>query len=157
MLFIRGNAISGALTISGTSQFPNPPIIVGITKKKIIMKAWAVTITLYSWSSPSRDPAFPSSSRIKADSAVPRKADQTPNTKYKDPISLWLVDMAHRSHQAVIVGFLRADLAAFLKANPSVVNFIFFLQKKYLLKTLFGRIRSSFSRQENINYNLPGI
>ena len=65
--------------------------------------------------------------------------------------------MAHRSHQAVIVGLLRADLAAFLKSNPSVVNFIFFLQKKYLLKTLFGRIRSSFSRQENINYNLPGI
>lgn len=46
ILFIRGNAMSGALTIRGTSQFPNPPIIVGITKKKIIIKAWAVTITL---------------------------------------------------------------------------------------------------------------
>jgi len=39
MLFIRGKAISGAFTISGTSQFPNPPIIVGITKKKIIINA----------------------------------------------------------------------------------------------------------------------
>lgn len=48
MLFIRGNAMSGALTIRGTSQFPNPPIIVGITKKKIMIKACAVTITLYS-------------------------------------------------------------------------------------------------------------
>jgi len=39
ILFIRGKAISGALTIKGTSQFPNPPIIVGITKKKIMIKA----------------------------------------------------------------------------------------------------------------------
>lgn len=46
ILFIRGKAISGAPSISGTNQFPNPPIINGITIKKIIMKAWAVTITL---------------------------------------------------------------------------------------------------------------
>ena len=46
MLFMRGNAMSGAPIISGTSQFPNPPIIIGITMKKIITKAWAVTITL---------------------------------------------------------------------------------------------------------------
>ena len=46
MLFIRGNAMSGGPIISGTSQFLNPPIIMGITIKKIIMKAWAVTITL---------------------------------------------------------------------------------------------------------------
>lgn len=56
MLFKRGNAISGAPNIKGTSQFPNPPIIIGITRKKIITKAWAVTITLYSWSSPRRAP-----------------------------------------------------------------------------------------------------
>lgn len=46
ILFIRGKAISGLLTIRGRSQFPNPPIIIGITKKKIITKACAVTITL---------------------------------------------------------------------------------------------------------------
>lgn len=46
ILFIRGNAISGAPIISGTSQFPKPPIIIGMTIKKIITKAWAVTITL---------------------------------------------------------------------------------------------------------------
>jgi hypothetical protein len=46
MLFIRGNAMSGAPSIKGTSQFPKPPIIIGITIKKIMMKAWAVTITL---------------------------------------------------------------------------------------------------------------
>lgn len=46
ILFMRGNAMSGAPIIRGTSQFPNPPIMMGITIKKIITKAWAVTITL---------------------------------------------------------------------------------------------------------------
>ena len=46
ILFIRGNAISGAPIISGTSQVPNPPIIIGITMKKIMTNAWAVTTTL---------------------------------------------------------------------------------------------------------------
>lgn len=39
MLFIRGKAISGAPIISGTNQLPKPPIMIGITMKKIIMKA----------------------------------------------------------------------------------------------------------------------
>lgn len=39
MLFIRGNAMSGAPNIKGTSQLPKPPIMIGITIKKIIMKA----------------------------------------------------------------------------------------------------------------------
>lgn len=46
ILFRRGNAMSGAPIIKGTSQFPNPPIIMGITMKKIIINAWAVTMTL---------------------------------------------------------------------------------------------------------------
>lgn len=46
MLFSRGKAMSGAPNMSGRSQFPNPPIIIGITKKKIIRNAWAVTIVL---------------------------------------------------------------------------------------------------------------
>lgn len=46
MLFIRGKAISGAPSMMGTNQFPNPPIMIGITMKKIITKAWAVTIVL---------------------------------------------------------------------------------------------------------------
>ena len=48
MLFKRGKAISGAPSIRGTNQFPNPPIITGITIKKIIKNACAVTMTLYS-------------------------------------------------------------------------------------------------------------
>jgi len=39
MLFILGKAISGAPIIIGTNQFPNPPIKIGITMKKIIKKS----------------------------------------------------------------------------------------------------------------------
>jgi hypothetical protein len=46
ILFIRGKAISGAPIMIGVSQLPNPPIMIGITMKKIMMNAWAVTITL---------------------------------------------------------------------------------------------------------------
>jgi hypothetical protein len=46
MLFIRVNAISGAPSTRGTSQFPNPPIIIGITITKITTKVFAVTITM---------------------------------------------------------------------------------------------------------------
>lgn len=35
----RTNAMSGAPIISGTNQFPNPPIKAGITKKKTIINA----------------------------------------------------------------------------------------------------------------------
>jgi hypothetical protein len=39
ILFIRGKAMSGAPNIRGTSQLPKPPIIIGITIKKIMIKA----------------------------------------------------------------------------------------------------------------------
>ena len=45
ILFIWGNAVSGAPIIRGTSQLPNPPIIIGLTIKKIITNACAVTTT----------------------------------------------------------------------------------------------------------------
>jgi len=47
-LLSRGKAMSGAPIRMGTNQFPKPPTITGITMKKIIINAWAVTITLYS-------------------------------------------------------------------------------------------------------------
>ena len=46
ILFKRGKAISGAPIIKGTNQLPKPPINTGITIKKIIIKACAVTTTL---------------------------------------------------------------------------------------------------------------
>lgn len=39
ILLRRGNAISGAPNINGSSQLPNPPMNTGITKKKIIKNA----------------------------------------------------------------------------------------------------------------------
>jgi len=45
-LFSRGKDISGAPIMRGVNQLPKPPIRVGITKKKIMIKAWAVTIEL---------------------------------------------------------------------------------------------------------------
>lgn len=96
MLFIRGNAMSGAPIIRGTSQFPNPPIMMGITMKKIITKAWAVTITLYTWSSPRRAPGWPSSARMRRLRAVPTMPAHAPKIRYRVPMSLWLVENNHR-------------------------------------------------------------
>ena len=39
ILFIRGNAISGAPIRIGTKRFPKAPIRIGITIKKILRKA----------------------------------------------------------------------------------------------------------------------
>lgn len=46
ILFIRGKVMSGAESIRGISQFPSPPIKTGMTRKKIMRNAWAVTKTL---------------------------------------------------------------------------------------------------------------
>jgi len=46
MLFIRGKDMSTEFNKRGINQLPNPPIITGITMKKIIIKAWEVTIEL---------------------------------------------------------------------------------------------------------------
>ncbi|KAI4477771.1 hypothetical protein M0802_014668 [Mischocyttarus mexicanus] len=60
MLFIRGNAISGAPNIRGINQFPNPPIINGV----------------------------PNSKRIINLKDLPIIPDHNPKIKYKVPISL---------------------------------------------------------------------
>src|SRR6185437_9058470 len=46
MLFMRGNAMSGAPIISGTNQLPKPPIMAGMTMKKIMIRPCEVTNTL---------------------------------------------------------------------------------------------------------------
>jgi len=45
-LFKRGKAISGAPMNKGTNQLPKPPIIAGMTIKKIITNACPVIIVL---------------------------------------------------------------------------------------------------------------
>lgn len=87
-LFIRGKAISATPSISGINQLPKPPMEIGITIKKIITKACAVTITLYKCSSASQGPTTPNSKRISKDKANPIKPAQIPNKKYKVPMSL---------------------------------------------------------------------
>ena len=78
MLFMRGNAMSGAPIINGTIQLPNPPIIAGITMKKIMIRPCAVVKTLKvcgSWKI--CRPGCASSSRMPMDRMPPiRPADQ---------------------------------------------------------------------------------
>jgi hypothetical protein len=81
MLLRRGKAMSGAPSISGNSQFPNPPINTGITRKKIIRKAWAVTTVLYSWSLPRNEPGCLNSVRIKRLIVAPSIPAQIPKIK----------------------------------------------------------------------------
>lgn len=45
-LLRRGKHISCAPKSKGINKFPNPPIKIGITIKKIIKKAWRVTTLL---------------------------------------------------------------------------------------------------------------
>lgn len=85
------------------SQFPNPPINAGITRKKIIRNAWAVMIVLNAWF-PRRDPGVPSSVRMRRLIDVPAIPAQMAIIKYKVPISLWLVDVSH-----CIFGIYRGD------------------------------------------------
>lgn len=80
-LFIRGKAISATPSIRGINQFPKPPIEIGITIKKIITNAWAVTITLYKCSSPRKGPTTPSSNRIRILILSPTKPAQIPKIK----------------------------------------------------------------------------
>jgi hypothetical protein len=49
MLFMRGNAMSGAPIISGTNQLPKPPIMAGMTMKNTMIRPCAVTSTLKKW------------------------------------------------------------------------------------------------------------
>jgi len=95
ILFKRGKDISGAPIIKGISQLPNPPITIGIVIKKIIIKAWIVTITLYSWLLLIIELIWLNSIRIRILREDPIIPDQIPNKKYKVPISLWLVEKIH--------------------------------------------------------------
>ena len=49
--------MSGAPIRSGTIQLPNPPIIAGITMKKIMMRAWLLKNTLYMFFAASSEPS----------------------------------------------------------------------------------------------------
>jgi hypothetical protein len=82
-LFRRGNAISTLPIKIGINQLPKPPIKIGITMKKIIKKACAVTTTLYSWWLPKKNwlPGYANSNLINNDNAVPITPANVPKIK----------------------------------------------------------------------------
>ncbi len=93
MLFMRGNAMSGAPIISGIIQLPKPPIIAGMTMKKIMIRPCAVVNTLNMWESwKNCSPGCISSSRMPIDSTPPTNPPNNANTRYIVPMSLWLVE-----------------------------------------------------------------
>lgn len=106
----RGNIISILDNIGGTSQLPNPPIKIGITKKNIIINPCAVIIELYNLLSCKMPEGTDSSSRISLLKEVPTNPLQTPKIKYKVPISLWLVDPNQRKIK--ILKFLKKQNSA---------------------------------------------
>lgn len=87
--------MSGDPSIKGIRKFPKPPIIKGITIKKIIINAWLVTMELKVWSLRINELGDPNSNRIIILIEEPISPDQIAKIKYKIPISLWLVEYNH--------------------------------------------------------------
>ena len=108
MLFNLGNAMSGPPTSNGSKKFPNPPIIAGITMKKIINIACAVIILLYNWLSAMYcTPGPDNSSLIKTENAVPNKPEKRAKIRYNVPMSFALDDKNQRSHQREILDIFK--------------------------------------------------
>ena len=73
--------MSGAPIISGTNQLPKPPIIAGMTMKKIMIRPCAVANTLYSCAlGKNWMPGFCSSIRMAIDSKPPITPATSANT-----------------------------------------------------------------------------
>ena len=102
--------MSGAPIISGTNQLPKPPIIAGMTMKKIMSRPCAVTNTLYmclpassaaSAGVPYTMEARPvkywmpgscNSMRMTTERNPPMTPATMANHRYIVPMSLWLVE-----------------------------------------------------------------
>ena len=91
---MRGNAMSGAPIISGTNQLPKPPIIAGMTMKKIMIRPCAVTNTLNMCGVVEDLHARLHAARAasRSTSAPPITPATIANTRYIVPMSLWLVE-----------------------------------------------------------------
>ena len=88
--FSRGNAMSGAPSISGTAKFARPANA-GITNRKIISDAWTEKRPLYVCGSTYCMPGFASSARTSSASIPPMTKKTTVVTRYWTPITLWSV------------------------------------------------------------------
>jgi len=97
MLFMRGNAMSGAPIMSGTNQLPKPPIMAGITVKNTMIRPCPVTNTLNMWPLAKYcSPGSCSSMRIMTDRKPPTIPPMMANRRYMVPMSLWLVELSQR-------------------------------------------------------------
>ena len=94
MLFMRGNAMSGAPIISGTNQLPNPPIIAGMTMKKIMIRPCAVTNTLNMCCGIVEElhARMHQLDAHRDRQEPPITPAKIANTRYIVPMSLWLVE-----------------------------------------------------------------
>lgn len=108
MLFSLGKAISGPPANKGKRKLPNPPIIAGMTIKKIITMAWAVIILLYNWlSAINCTPGLDNSNRINTEKAVPTNPANNAKIRYKVPMSLALDDKNHLSnHKDILLSIM---------------------------------------------------
>ena len=90
---MRGNAMSGAPIISGTSQLPKPPIIAGMIMKNTMIRPWPVTNTLKVCGSLKIcRPGYISSARIIIERKPPISPRTIAKTRYIVPMSLWFVE-----------------------------------------------------------------
>ena len=90
---MRGNAMSGAPIISGTSQLPKPPIMAGMIMKNTMIRPWPVTKTLKVCGSLKIcRPGYISSARIIIERKPPISPRTIAKTRYIVPMSLWLVE-----------------------------------------------------------------
>ena len=93
MLFMRGNAMSGAPIMIGTNQLPKPPIRAGMIMKNTMIRPWAVTKTLKVCGFEKICmPGCCNSMRMPIDNIPPMSPAIMANTRYIVPISLWLVE-----------------------------------------------------------------
>ena len=90
--------MSGAPIISGTNQLPKPPIIAGMTMKKIMIIPCAEYEHIVDAfvGKNTEGPAASSSRRIINDRKVPMQPAKIANNRYIVPMSLWFVEQNQR-------------------------------------------------------------
>ncbi len=94
-LFMRGNAMSGAPTISGICQLARPTNP-GMTAPKIMISACMVVIWLKKAGSTNCSPGSNNSVRMTRAMQPPIRNMVSENTRYSVPMSLWLVVNSQR-------------------------------------------------------------
>ena len=88
--FRRGNAMSAAPSMSGTTKFARPANA-GMMKRKIISDACTEKSALYDCAAEVLRPGFASSARTSSASIPPMRKKMTVVTRYWTPITLWSV------------------------------------------------------------------